>query len=219
MLKEKGYKIDIAVNGLEALNYFSKMNYDLILMDIQMPEMDGIEATNRIREIENKSSKKHTPVIALTSYALQGDREKFLSLGMDEYVSKPIKMDELYSVIDKIMYQSKDIIDEVEVKITDDGVLVYSENSKEKPINDCQRIYKKLSKSMEEIERALSSNNCIALEKYAKIIKELYNQLDVDELKSTAFRIELSARRGKLDETIRYSMQLLDEFEVFKKSI
>jgi len=100
MLKGKGHKVEIATNGSEALVLLGQKQYDVILMDIQMPIMDGIEATVRIRETEGLG--KHTPIIALTAYALHRDRERLLSYGMDEYISKPIQMEELLSKLEKV---------------------------------------------------------------------------------------------------------------------
>jgi CheY-like chemotaxis protein len=99
ILKILGEEVDIANNGLEALNAALKKKYDIILMDIQMPEMDGYEATHRIR---SDVSKAHQPVIiAMTANALQGDREKCMEAGMNDYMSKPILIDEVTRVIKK----------------------------------------------------------------------------------------------------------------------
>ena len=218
MLKVKGYKIDAVCNGIEALENFNRNLYDIILMDIHMPEMDGIEATRRIRELENNYGKKHTPIIVLTAYALQGDREKFLSLGMDDYVSKPIKMEELFDTIDKVMFQNKCVDKGIEVKITENGVLISAGKNEFTRRAHQPTVFQELLNKMEDMECALSNNNIMSLEKCAKVVKDLFNQLEADELKSTAFRIELSARRGNLEEVVRYSLQLQREFIVFKKS-
>jgi len=92
--------IDTAVSGKEALDLFGKSNYDLILMDVQLPVMDGITAVKKIRELEASTS-KHTPVIAITANAMLGDKEKCLSAGMDEYLSKPFHPDKLLQLIEK----------------------------------------------------------------------------------------------------------------------
>jgi len=86
--------IDLAVNGKEALDLYGKKKYDFILMDIQIPIMDGIKVTRKIREIENSTS-THTPIIAVTANAMPGDRESCLSAGMDEYISKPFMINQL----------------------------------------------------------------------------------------------------------------------------
>ena len=99
VLKNLGMDVTIAENGQVALEYRKANNYDLILMDIQMPVMGGIDATQKILEYERKSGAEHIPIIALTANALQGDREKFLSAGMDDYISKPIKIVQIRTII------------------------------------------------------------------------------------------------------------------------
>jgi CheY-like chemotaxis protein len=97
MLKKIGYTADVAANGKEVLEALSIRTYDLILMDIQMPEMDGLEASRIIR---SKREKRASPwIIAITAYAMNGDRERCIKAGMDNYISKPVQMDELKSVL------------------------------------------------------------------------------------------------------------------------
>jgi CheY-like chemotaxis protein len=110
-LKKVVKNIDIANNGKEALEKFDKNQYDLILMDIQMPIMDGMVATKKIREIENTIG-THTPIIAVTANALLGDREACIQAGMDDYISKPFKIDIL------IKKMSKYIVHKVENEST-----------------------------------------------------------------------------------------------------
>jgi CheY-like chemotaxis protein len=88
MLLKAGYRVDLAANGIEAVNALRKRAYSLVLMDIHMPEMDGVEATKRIRAFEDGN--RNIPIIALTANAMKGDRERYLSAGMNDYVSKPI---------------------------------------------------------------------------------------------------------------------------------
>ncbi len=96
MLRKLGYKADMAANGLDALHALERQHYDVVFMDVQMPEMDGLEATRRIR-----ASGINSRIIAMTAHALDGDREKCLSMGMDEYISKPIKIEELKKMLEK----------------------------------------------------------------------------------------------------------------------
>ncbi len=99
-LKNEVKKIDVAFNGKEALDKFGKTKYDLILMDIQMPIMDGFKATRKIREVE-KSTNTHTPIIAVTANAFPEDKEKCLASGMDDYISKPFQPEDLIRKIKK----------------------------------------------------------------------------------------------------------------------
>jgi CheY-like chemotaxis protein len=91
----------LAQNGREALEALEKEHFDIVLMDVQMPEMDGFEATQLIREKE-KASGAHLAIIALTAHAMKGDEERCLACGMDGYVTKPIKLEELFSVIENV---------------------------------------------------------------------------------------------------------------------
>ena len=101
MLKKLGHKVTIAQNGQEAVDQFMAHSFDLILMDGQMPVMDGLEATQTIRKLENESAGPipHIQIIALTANAMKGDRERFISSGMDDYITKPIKRKELEAAI------------------------------------------------------------------------------------------------------------------------
>ncbi|WP_291915156.1 response regulator [Limnohabitans sp.] len=95
LLQRMGYEVSIANNGIEAIEAFSTREFDLILMDIHMPEMGGVEAAEIIRTLEKNQQLKRTPIIAVTANALKGDKERYLAAGMDGYVSKPIAVDAL----------------------------------------------------------------------------------------------------------------------------
>ena len=97
LLKAQGLSCDVAVNGEEAVNACADKSYDIIFMDCQMPVMDGYEATRKIRQAEGEE--KHTPIIAMTAYAMEGDREKCIKAGMDDYISKPVSLDEVYKIL------------------------------------------------------------------------------------------------------------------------
>lgn len=100
MLTNQGHKVQLASNGRRAIKLFNSEQFDIIFMDIQMPEMDGIQTTLAIREIERKfGDNRHVPIVAMTAYAMKGDRERFIASGMDEYISKPLDSSLLISLL------------------------------------------------------------------------------------------------------------------------
>jgi len=100
-LKKLGYAVDIVGNGLEALEAWKREGYDVILMDCQMPEMDGYAATQKIRELEIGRDCKPVRIVAMTASAMQGDRELCLAAGMDDYISKPVDTVELQGALER----------------------------------------------------------------------------------------------------------------------
>ena len=101
MLEKRGHRVVVASNGKEALDTLDGESVDLILMDVQMPEMDGFEATRLIRERE-RANGEHIPIVAMTAHALAGDRDKCLAAGMDSYIPKPIRAEDLFSIIENL---------------------------------------------------------------------------------------------------------------------
>ena len=101
MLEKRGHRVEIAANGREALDKLSRAGFDLALMDVQMPEMDGLETTAAIRKLERQAGSR-LPIIALTAHALKTDRERCLEAGMDAYLSKPIRPDDLFRLIEQV---------------------------------------------------------------------------------------------------------------------
>ncbi|MBF0498282.1 MAG: response regulator, partial [Deltaproteobacteria bacterium] len=106
VLQSRGHSVTLANNGQEVLDLLHREAFDLILMDVSMPEMDGMEATKKIRNGRSNKLNKNIPIIAQTAHALKGDKEKLLAAGMDGYVTKPIDVDELYAVIRQVMPHS-----------------------------------------------------------------------------------------------------------------
>lgn len=105
MLQKQGHLVVEAENGVIAIEKYLNERFDLILMDVQMPEMDGYEATRKIRDIEDAAG-IHTPIVAMTAHAMKGDKEKSLASGMDAHITKPFKAAELYDLIDELTSQN-----------------------------------------------------------------------------------------------------------------
>src|SRR6202030_1614648 len=104
LLEKRGHRVVMTANGCEALAALAKDTYDLVLMDVQMPLMDGLEATSVLRKTEkDRGDGIHQPVIALTAHAMKGDQERCLAAGMDGYLTKPIRPQELDALLDGYM--------------------------------------------------------------------------------------------------------------------
>lgn len=203
MLKEIGYnKVKTAANGVEALKLMENIKFDIILMDIQMPELDGVETTQIIRENEKKSGER-IPIIAITAHALKGDKEKFLCKGMDDYISKPVNINELNEKLNKI--------EKINSKNNEDIITSYLK-SNVKPIDN--------EKLTEEIEIKLLDlisylNSCLKtkennsrdydeIENIAHQIKSRAEENELSSIKALAFKIELAARK-KDDNKIKHN--------------
>ncbi len=101
-LSKRGHSLAHALNGVEAVELATAEKFDLIFMDVQMPEMDGFEATRRIRAVEREKGRPHVPIVAMTAYAMAGDRQRCLAAGMDDYLSKPLEKRDLIALVQRI---------------------------------------------------------------------------------------------------------------------
>ncbi len=122
MLERLGYRVEVANNGLEALEALERNSYAAVLMDVQMPEMDGYEATAEIRRREEGQGRR-TSIIAMTANAMQGDREKALSAGMDDYVPKPVKPEKLEAALERWVPQESELQREASALQSEDGTI------------------------------------------------------------------------------------------------
>ncbi len=116
IMKKSGCDVDVAVNGQDSINKASKRDYDVIFMDIQMPDMDGVTATKKIKALGIKNL---APIVAMTAYSMKEDKERFIKSGLDDYISKPIKANALLSKIRSLIQSDKDI-KEIEVAVTEE---------------------------------------------------------------------------------------------------
>jgi len=110
ILQSKGYEVDTVLDGSQALSVLQAKPYDLVLMDVQMPEMDGYEATKAIRHPANNVLDSAIPIIAMTAHAMKGDRERCLEAGMNDYISKPVKREELFAAIERQLADARQLV-------------------------------------------------------------------------------------------------------------
>ncbi|MFL0248057.1 PAS domain S-box protein [Candidatus Clostridium stratigraminis] len=218
MLKNLGYNFIIANNGIEAINLYAKKEFDIILMDIQMPEMDGIEATKEIRKLENRIDYR-VPIIAITAHALKGDREKFMSIGIDEYLSKPFELNDLQQIITKamgirILSGRKNIL-----KSSHPNDLLICDIIDDKKGDKKDSLKKELSLNMEKLTELFNKDGFISkmdigiVEQLAHYVKTSSSSLGQKKLKNIAFKMELASRSADYQEIERLYSLLKEEFK------
>lgn len=194
MLREIGYSnVKVASNGIEALALVEKQKFDIILMDIQMPKLDGLETVKIIRRNEEKIG-THIPIIATTAHALKGDREKFLDQGMDDYIAKPIDIAELSKVLNRV----KRNFDNKETGIIS-SYLRAKNSAKCESTENVVRNKKMLLDKLTILNSYFREENEVLkyyeIEKIAHEIKIDSEVKNLNQIKALAFKIELAARK------------------------
>ncbi len=223
MLENKGHQVMVASNGLEALELYRDNRLDVILMDIQMPVMDGIEAVRRIRELESSlldgCNSPHIPIIAVTAFSLAGDRERFMNYGMDEYISKPIHNEKLLQLINDVLARHSSPEDFNEIPIINGmGEVEFVHATNARPSKERMVIINKADKLLNELVIMIMNDNYEEIEENIHSIKELFGLLEAQELKEIAFKLELNIRKGKYQLLWEDTNHLIIQFEALKKS-
>ena len=216
LLEARGHRVALASNGVEAVAEFKKGDFDLILMDIQMPEMDGFEATKAIRDLEGERRKEETstseriPIVAMTAHALTGDRERCIAAGMDDYVSKPIKPEALYSVINNVARKSQSE-KEHEREQPPQGSKTFSPKTFDlsgtmETVSGNEDLFREIagmflescSDDIAKIKNAIAVNDAGILEGEAHSLKGAVGNFGAREAYEVASRLEKLGKEGKM---------------------
>ena len=190
LLKKFGLKFDIAGDGVEAVKAFEKKRYDLILMDENMPNMNGIEATKVILDIEKSKKLRHTPIIALTANALKGDRERFMAAGMDEYLTKPVNKAQLLEMFTKFLLQPEEKGDDM---IDMDQLAQKMDMEKEDAALLLEMFMQSANENMHRLYQAIQSGDFDTIRNEAHSIKGSAANLTLEEIYEVAKEIESAA--------------------------
>ena len=218
-LERYGCSVTPAGNGIEAVSQFKHTEFDLIFMDCQMPEMDGYEATGVIREWEQFREKTHTPIIAFTANAMQGDKDKCIAAGMDDYISKPVSEKSLEDMLKKWL---KDKVEVVEFEYTETATTQKEVESEEQDETEFRQLdlsvfnvlkqmfadnfpqavqsHTTTSKdNLQRIEQALKDNDAEALEHAAHSLKGAAAQFGAMQLSELARQTEFFGKDSDID--------------------
>jgi CheY-like chemotaxis protein len=221
-LQKLGFRADAVANGREALEALGRIAYDLVLMDCQMPEMDGYEATAEIRRREGGS--RRTPIVAMTANALEGDRERCLAAGMDDYVSKPVRPEELGSVLEKFLSDSR------ESEAVGEAAGSAASQTISPPVNlerlhlmmgndpeelaDILGIYmEQMSESLKKLDAAIESGDGDEVSLIGHNCAGVSANCGMDALVAPMRKLELMGHAGRLEGAAALSAQAAGEFE------
>lgn len=215
LLETRGHRVTLASNGLEALEAFKKMDPDLILMDIQMPKMDGFEATRAIRDYESQKDDAtgrmpHIPIVAMTAHAMTGDREKCIAAGMDDYLPKPIKPEALYSVINNVIRKSKGEKEQSKQQPSQ-GLKTFSPKTFDlsgamKTVLDNKDLFQEIAGMFIEdcpdhiagIRQGIAENDAGILERQAHSLKGAIGNFGAKAAYEAAYHLEKLGKEGKM---------------------
>jgi len=229
LLKKRGYRAVLASNGKEAINAIEEEDFDLVLMDVQMPKMDGLEATRYIREREQRATSEASwseakiplkagqpatrlPIVAMTAHAMKGDRKKCLESGMDDYVSKPINVEKLFRVIEKFSHKLKNhkkekplpSLKNTEVRSKE----VFDLSKAMEVVAGSKEIFKEIANiffensplSMTQIREAIAEGDVLALEQAAHSMKGSVGHFGARRAFEAAYYLEKLGRKKEMGE-------------------
>jgi len=220
LLEQRGHKVTVANNGRQAIAALDSESFDVVLMDIQMPTMDGYEATATIREKE-KASGGHIPIIAMTAHAMKGDRERCLQAGMDGYIAKPIRAKDLYETIEMTaakvkvwgsQTQDNAIADEKEI-LDRDQILEQTGANAETLKEIVELFAVESAKLMKRIRDAITSEDTSEMQRAAHMLRGSIQIFGAERPAAAALRLETMGREENLVDAEQAWQVLVKEVE------
>ncbi len=215
MLLSAGYPCDVAFNGKEALEATAHLDYDLILMDCQMPVMDGFEATRLIRAAESAKG-RHTPIVALTAKAMKGDRDKCFEAGMDAYLTKPVDRDKLFALLLRFLESNQQRGDSGRFDASLDLAILkdisQGEHSIEKEMIDLFQL--EVRDHLDKLRKAITDAEVEAVEREAHSLKSICGNMGARHLYQHAYMLERLGHERNIDGAAMHLHRFKLEFEL-----
>jgi len=206
MLRKRGHDVVVANNGREAVEAVEEQPFDLILMDVQMPEMDGYDATAAIRAREQALG-LHTPIIALTAHAMTGDRERCLQAGMDEYITKPVRAEQLFDTMSLVLQSPSregppgDRPPAASTALIDwERVMLALDTDRQRLRTFLDAVIEMLPGLLRSLREAVAAGDGARLQFTARTLVDTIRCLGVDEVLHEAFELERMGRDDRLQE-------------------
>ncbi len=220
LLMKQGYIVETTGNGKEAIDALKKQRFDIVLMDVQMPEMDGIEATQIIRKSKSDYFDPKIPIIAVTAHAFEEDKEHFLKVGMNGCVIKPFQKQELFIEINKLVPIKVEINKTETIQHKDKSDVIHKAEALERLDGDkellkeiCDLFIDDAPKQMGVLKQAMENSDTDMTERQAHSIKSASANIGADSLSEKAMVIELSAKDKNLNDVKNLYKGLENEFE------
>jgi two-component system sensor histidine kinase/response regulator len=216
MLERLGYRADVAANGLEATEALSRIPYAAVLMDVQMPEMDGYEATAEIRRIEAAGGGYRVPVIAMTANAMQGDREKAIEAGMDDYVSKPVRAEDLGAVLERWISETPAPDEDTDAPLDHDVLVglreLQGEDDTDIVAELADMFLDDARSGIQALEEAVEEGDAPAVERVAHTLKGSSGNMGARRMSALCAQLEVAGASGDFDLSPELLEQLREEF-------
>ncbi|OQX96425.1 hypothetical protein B6I21_01070 [candidate division KSB1 bacterium 4572_119] len=231
ILEKMGYSADAVANGKEVITSLEKINYDIVLMDVQMPEMDGYEATRAIRSGKTNIINSSIPIIAMTAHAMKGDREKCITAGMDDYVTKPINPKKLSETIAKWIpanhFRPKKIDKENNGENNGDNSKVFDRNSLLEKLGGDEEFLNELvntfigdaADQIQLLGEAIKKKDAAQVEHLAHTLKGSSGNIGAAHLSESAKALEIKSKNGDFNNVAEILKTIEKEFLRLKKSI
>jgi PAS domain S-box-containing protein len=223
-LEKLGYQADAAANGKMALKAWQTDRYDLILMDVQMPEMDGFEATDIIRRQEMGTG-RHIPIIAITAHAMKGDREKCLAAGMDDYIAKPIHPKALAEAIKRLFGKQKSRQDfpapvPLDKKVFDWASALERLDGERDFLKELIGVFMvNVERHMAAIKSALAGGDAETARREAHSLKGAASNIGADLLRDTAYAVELAGKNAEFEKALGLMPKLREDVDRFRSAV
>jgi CheY-like chemotaxis protein len=221
LLEKRGHAVTVVGNGAAALQALERRSFDLVLMDLQMPEMDGLEATAQLRRKERDGG-GHVPIIAMTAYAMQGDRERCLEVGMDGYVSKPIRAAELYRVIEGLEQarSPEGTAPAPSSAAVDWAAALDYFGGDRKLLRDLIRIFlEEYPRWLTELRQAIDAGSVAEVRRLAHSLKGSLAHFGAQNGCEAAYQLEMMGRSGILDGAADACAALASELERLRPAL
>jgi PAS domain S-box-containing protein len=222
ILKKSGCHVDLAANGIEAVYKAKANNYDIIFMDIQMPEMDGIEANKQIKKL---NLKKQPLVVAMTAYSLKEDEERILDAGLDEYLAKPVRANQLIGKVEELFMGSKTIYEELEDENKELQIVSRDTINQLQKYGGIEMVFNALKEFEEEAKEqiqecydAIEKDDFDTIQKHLHTLKGSAGTLGIEKIAQIALEIEAEMKVQDYSNVTKGLLELSNNFAEFKEN-